>query len=197
MADTTPYRLDLPAQASDAEILSQVKRALREADRSAVLILAGSFAGDVTDIKAHSDVIGLLLDATIPIFALPSGLIGERGLALLLAADRIIVDHDASMTGGWRASPGLSPLLHQRLGSTLARTIVFDPSTDVLTRFVELGLAVRSSDPERYVQEIAATLEGGLGQRLKRSLRASSELPLKEAVSFDLWFSRPRHTSAP
>lgn len=197
MANTTPYRLDFSAQASEADILSQVKRALREADRSTALVLAGSFAGDVTDIVAHGAVIGLLLDAAIPIFALPSGPIGERGLALLLATDRFVLGDEASMTDDWRATPGLSPLLHRKLGPTLARTIVFDPSPDVLARFVELGLAVRPSDPEAYVQEIVASLGDGLGQRLKRSLRAAGELPLKEAVDFDLWFSRSQHTSVP
>jgi len=182
--------LHLPDQASDAEILSQMKRALREADQSAALVVAGDFGGDVTDATAHGDTVGLLFDAPLPVFAISSGLIGRRGLTLLLAADRIVIGPAARMTGDWRTAPGLAPLLLHRLGAALARATIFDPSADVIARLVEHGHAARSSNPDAYVQEIAATLGNGLGHRLKRALKASHELPLREAMSFDLWLTR-------
>jgi hypothetical protein len=194
---TALHRLELPDQTTDADLLTQVKRGLREAEHATILVISGSFAGEVTDVKAHGDLIGLLLDAAIPVLALPSGPIGQRGVALLLAADRIVLGPGASTSGNWRRSPGLSPLLHHRLGSTLATAIVFDPSAELLARFMDHGLAVRASDPDAHVQEIAAILGDGIGRRLKRALRASEELPLKEAVGFDLWFARPQPMSAP
>jgi hypothetical protein len=189
--------LHLPDQASDTEVLSQVKRTLREAEQSAALVIAGSFAGEVKDVKAHSDTIGLLLDAPIPVFAVSSGPIGPRGLALLLATDRIVIGPAANTTSDWRRTPGLGPLLHHRLGAAPARAIVLDPSIDIIARLVEHGLAARSSNPDAYVQESTAALGNGLGPRLKRALKAASELPLREALSFDLWLARSQQGGAP
>jgi enoyl-CoA hydratase/carnithine racemase len=194
---TALHRLELPDQITDADILAQVKRSLREAEQATALVISGALAGEVTDAKAHGDMIGLLLDAPIPVFALPSGLIGTRGLALLLAADRIVLGPEANTGGDWRTSPGLVPLLHHRLGSTLTGAIIFDPSADLLARVVDYGLAVRVSNPDAHIQEIAAVLGDGIGRRLKRALKASSELRLKEAVGFDLWFAKPQPMSAP
>jgi enoyl-CoA hydratase/carnithine racemase len=194
---TAIHRLELSDQATDKEILAQVKRSLREAEQATALVVSGSFAGEVADAKDLGGIIGLLLDAPIPVFALPSGLIGRRGLALLLAADRIVLGHEASTDEDWRTSPGLAPLLHHRLGTTLTGAIIFDPSADLLARLVDYGLAVRASDPDTYVQEIAAVLGEGVGRHLKRTLKASDELPLKEAVDFDLWFARSQPMSAP
>jgi enoyl-CoA hydratase/carnithine racemase len=194
---TALHRLKLPDQTTDADLLAQLKRGLRDAEQAAALVISGSFAGNVTDVKAHRDMIGLLLDASIPVIALPYGLIGQRGLALLLAADHIVLGPDASTTIDWRTSPGLAPLLHHRLGSTSTGAIIFDPSADLLARAVDHGLAVRASDPDARVQEIAAALGGGIGRRLKRALKAAGELSLKEAVGFDLWFAKPQPMSAP
>jgi hypothetical protein len=194
---TVLHRLELPDQTADADILAQVKRSLREAEQATALVISGSFAGEVTDAKAHGDMIGLLLDATIPVFALPSGLIGTRGLALLLAADRMVLGPEANTGGDWRTSPGLTPLLHHRLGPTLTKAIIFDPSADLLARLVDHKVAVRASNPDAHVQEISEFLRDGIGRRFKRILKASGELPLKEAVSFDLWFAKPQPMSTP
>jgi hypothetical protein len=194
---TALHRLVLPDQTTDADILAHVKRSLREAEQATALVISGSFAREVTDAKAHGDMIGLLLDVQIPVFALPSGLIGTRGLALLLAADRIVLGPEAKTGGDWRTSPGLVPLLHHRLGSTLTAAILFDPSADLLARVVDYGLAVRVSDPDAHIQEIVTVLGDGIGRRIKRALKASSELPLKEAVGFDLWFAKPQPASGP
>ncbi|WP_134498455.1 hypothetical protein [Microvirga pakistanensis] len=194
---TALHRLELPDRTTDADILAQVKRSLREAEQATALVISGSFAGEVTDAKAHSDMIGLLLDAPLPVFALPSGPIGSRGLALLLAADRTVLGPEAKTGGDWRTSPGLAPLLRHRLGSTLTGAIIFDPSADLLARVVDYGLAVRVSNPDAHVEEIAAILGDGIGRRLKRALKASGELPLKEAIGFDLWFAKPQPMSAP
>jgi hypothetical protein len=40
-------------------------------------------------------------------------------------------------------------------------------------------------------------LGDGIGQRLKRAIQAAGELPLKEAIGFDLWFAKPQPMSAP
>ncbi len=48
-------RLEIPGGASDAEVLTQVKRRLREAHGSAALIVTGSFAGNVEDVNAYID----------------------------------------------------------------------------------------------------------------------------------------------
>jgi hypothetical protein len=191
------HRLHLPDQATDADILAQVKRSLRESEHAVALVISGSFAGNVMDAKAHGDLIGLLLDAPIPVFTLPSGPVGQCGLALLLTSDRIILGSEVMMDGEWRTSPGLAPLLHHKLGSTITGAIVFDPSADLLARLVEHGLAIRASDPASCLQEIADVLGDGIGRRLKRALKASGELPLKEAIGFDLWFSKPQPMSAP
>lgn len=194
---TVPYRLHLPDQASDAEILSLVKRALREADRSAALVIAGSFAGDIADARIHGETIGLLVDAAIPVFAVPSSLIEQRGVALLLAADRAILGPEAQTSPTWHTSPGLASLLHYKFGPVLAKAIVFDASKDFIARLVEYRQAVRTNEPDAYVQEIAANVGNGVGRQLKRAFKAASELPLKEAVRFDLWFDSSRKVSAP
>lgn len=194
---TLSHRMHLPDQAGDAEILSQVKRALREVEISAALVIAGSFAGDVTDVKAHGELIGLVLDAPIPIFASATGAIGQRGLALLLASDRALLAPEAQAPRNWRASPGIIGLLPHRLGPTAARAALFDPSSDILAHLVEHGHATRTKDPDSHIRESAAALGNGLGFRLKRALKASSELPLKEAINFDLWFARSQYVSAP
>ena len=197
MTNSALHRLDIPDHTSDAELLSQVKRILREAGHSTALVIAGSFAGDVTDVRAHGDAVGLLLDAPMPVFALPSGPIGRRGLALVLAADRAVIGPAANTSSDWRSGPALAPLLRHRLGSMHAEATLFDPAADPLARFVEFGFAVRSEDPEFYVREIAAVLGDGIGRRLKRALKASGELPLKEAIGFDMWFARPSHMGTP
>jgi hypothetical protein len=190
-------RLEIPGGASDAEVLTQVKRRLREAHGSAALIVTGSFAGNVEDVNAYRDLIGLLTDAAIPVFALPSGSVGQRGLAFLLTADHTFLGQEASLSADWRTCPGLAPLLHYRLGSMLARAVVFDPSADLLMQLAKHGLATCVDNPAVHLKEIAAILGDGAGRRLKRSLRAADELPLKEAFGFDLWFSRSQHASAP
>jgi len=74
--------------------------------------------------------------------------------------------------------------------------MAFGPSIDPLILLAESGLATHASDPALVVDEIA----GGLaedGRRLKRSLRSASEMPLKEAFTFDLWFSHTPDRSTP
>lgn len=188
---TAIHRLDLEDRTTDAEVLAQIKRGLRGAEQAAVLLVSGSFAGSVTDADAHGQTIDLLLDAPMPVLALASGPIGQRGLSLLLTADRIVLGPEARTEVDWRRSPGLAPLLHHRLGRALTGAIMFDPSTDLLARLVDHGLAVRAGDPQVWVEEIAAVLADGIGGRLKRALKASRELPLKEAIGFDLWLARP------
>jgi len=191
------HRLDIPDQTTDADILAQAKRGLRDAEHATALAISGSFAGDVADAKAQGDLIALLLDAPLPIFALPSGIIGQRGLALLLAADHIVLGPEASMGDDWRACPGLVPLLHNSLGATLTKAIIFEPTADLLAWLVDHKVAARVSDPDAHVQKIADLLGSGIGRRFKASLKASGELPLKEAVSFDLWFAKAQPMSAP
>lgn len=194
---TALHRLELPDQTTDADLLAQLKRGLREAEQATALVISGSFAGEVTDVKAHGDTIGLLLDSPLPVFARPTGLVGPRGLALMLAADHIVLGPETSTGGDWRTSPGLAPLLHHRLGSTWTAAIIFDPSADPLARFVDHGLAVHASNPDAHIQEIEAVLGDGIGRRLKRAIKAAGELPLKEAIGFDLWFAKPQPMSAP
>ena len=194
---TAPYRLNLPDQSSGAEILALVKRALREADQSTAFILTGSFAGDVTDASLHGETIGLLSEASIPVFALPSGPIGRRGIAYLLAADRVILGPEARTSSDWRTVPGLASLLHVRFGPVPARAIVFDASQDFLARLVEHRHAIRTSDADAHVQEIVAQLGNGVGRQLKRAFKAANELSLKEAIQFDLWFDPSRKGRSP
>jgi hypothetical protein len=194
---TEPHRLHLPDQASDAEILALVKRALRDADQSAALAITGSFAGEVKDAKIHGEVIGLLVDAPVPVFALPSEPIEQRGVAFILAADRAILGPETQISSDWRSSPGLASLLHHKFGPVLAKSIVFDISQDLLAHLVEHGQAVRSSDPDADVQVITSNVRNGVGRQLKRAFKAASELPLKEAIKFDLWFASSRKASSP
>jgi enoyl-CoA hydratase/carnithine racemase len=189
-------RLELPDQIDDADLLAQVKRSLREADQATALIISGSFAGDISDLKVHGDAISLLLDASIPVFALPSGQIGQQGLALLLAADRVVLGPEASLIGDWRTCPAAVPLLCRRLGYALTNSVAFDPSADLLSHLVDHGHATRSDRSDAYLQEIADVFADGNGRRLKRALKASTELPLKEALSFSHWLVKPEHTSA-
>lgn len=193
---TLPYRLNLPDQASDAEILTQVKRALREADQTSALVITGSFAGDVTDPKAHGETIGLLTDASFPVFALPSGTIEGRGVSLLLAVDRVILGQGIEVSSTWRTSPGLASLLHHKFGPVPARSIVFAASKDLLARLVEYGHAVHVSEPDTYIEEIAAYVGNDVGRQLKRVFKAATELPLKEAIKFDLWCDASRKASS-
>jgi enoyl-CoA hydratase/carnithine racemase len=190
------YQLELPDQGTDGEILIQVKRALREADQFAAVAITGSFEPDVTDVTAHRELISLLLDASLPVFAFPSGPIGQRGLALLLAADRVIFGPEASITEDWRACPGVTPLLHHRFGPLLARTMLFNCSADPIALLLESGFAARAVEPST-AQDMITDLENGLGRQFKRALRASSEMPLKEALNFDLWFARNPQGNAP
>jgi len=193
---TVPYQLNLPDHASDAEILAQVKRALREADQAPALLMTGSFAGAVADAKAHGETIGLLTDASIPVFALPSSIIETRGVSLLLAADRVILGPESEISSAWRTSPGLAALLHHKFGPVLARAITFDASKDLLARLVEYGHAVRASEADALAQEMAVNLGDGMGRRFKRAFKAAAELPLKEAIRFDLWCDASRKASS-
>lgn len=195
---STLHRFDLSAQESDRERLARFRRNRRVAEGAPALALAGSFEGDVTDIEAHEELIGLLLDAPLPVFALGNGPFGPRGLSLLLAADLIVFGPEAAIPEDWRESPGIAPLIHHHAGPLVARRMLFDTSADLITLLTETGLAVRSPDPAEHVGEITAGLSGSsLGRRLKRTLKASSEMPLKEALNFDFWFLRTRQASAP
>jgi enoyl-CoA hydratase/carnithine racemase len=194
---TESHRLHLPDQASDVEIFTLVKRALRDADQSAALVITGSFAGEVNDAKIHGEMIDLLVDALVPVFALPSGSIEQRGVALILAADRAILGPETQISSDWGSSPGLASLLHHKFGPVLAKSIVFNASQDLLARLVEHGQAVRSSEPDADVKAIAVNVGNGVGRQLKRAFKAASELPLKESIKFDLWFASSRKVSPP
>ncbi|MBJ6128104.1 hypothetical protein [Microvirga splendida] len=192
------HRIEFSGTETDAERLARMRRALREAEKSAVLVLAGSFDGDVMEVEVIGELTGLLLEAPLPVFALPSGFIGPRGLPILLAADRAMIGSDTSTAGNWRNSPALTVLLHHRLGPLLARAILFSPESDLLAVLTECGFAIRSSDPAADAREVANGLaENGIGRRFKRSLKASTELPLKEALAFDVWSSRKAQGGAP
>jgi enoyl-CoA hydratase/carnithine racemase len=190
-------RLELSAGENDAERLGRLRRALRDADQSAVLVIAGSFEGDPTDPNVHGDTLNLLLDASLPVLAAISGPVGPRGFGLLLSADHMILGPGARMTGNWRAAPGATALLHHRFGPPLARRMTFDPVADPLKLLADCGFAARADDPSAEIQNrVAGLAENGLGRRLKRTLRASSEMPLKEALAFDLWFTRTQDGNA-
>lgn len=187
--------IELFGAESDEERLRRIKRVLREADQYSALGIAGSFEGSVTDVEAYGELIGLLLEAPVPVFALPLGSVGPRGLAFLLVADRVILGLDASIAANWRESPGIAAILHHRLGPLLARGLLFEHSADPMTLLIRCGLAARSGDPLADTRKMAESLAGDLGKRLKRTLRASAELPLREALAFDLWFARDQQAS--
>ena len=189
------HSLELSGAESDEERLRRIKLVLREADQHSALAVTGSFEGSVTDVEAYGELISLLLEAPLPIFALPLGPVGPRCLAFLLVADRVILGQDASMTGNWRESPGIAAILHHRFGPLPARRLLFEPSPDPVARLIECGLAARSTDPLADTRKIAESLTGDFGRRLKRTLRASAELPLREALIFDLWFARDQQAS--
>ncbi len=186
---------ELSGLETDGERLGRIKRALRETDRHSALVLTGSFEGNVSDAKAQADLIRLLVDTALPVLALPSGTIGPRGLLLLLAADRIILERETNISGNWRESPGVAAMLHQRLGPLRARALLFDPSADPLAILLDSGVAARLPDPSAHMAEMAASLAGDLGKRLKRALKASSEMPFDEALAFGLWFARRQQGS--
>lgn len=192
---TAFVQLELPDQIHDADLLAAVKRSLRDAEHANGVIISGSFAGDVTDSKAHADVIALLLNAPAPVVVLPSGLISKRGLALLLTADRIVLGPEANLVVDWRKSPGIAPLLCRSVGSAAANSIAFDPTADLLARLVDQGNAVRTDDPDDYLRELQTAFGNGVGRHLKRAFKASSELPLREALNFSFWLSKPESTS--
>ncbi|WP_230533891.1 hypothetical protein [Microvirga roseola] len=192
------HRIEFSGTETDAERLARMRRAFREAEKAAVLVLAGSFDGDVTDPEALRDLTNLLLETPLPVFALPSGSVGRRGIPLMLAADQAVIGSETSIDGNWRTSPGLTALLHHRVGSSRARAVLFSLATDLLAILVENGFAVRSKDPAAHIRQVAETLEeDGIGRRIKRSLQASTELPLKEALAFDFWFSHNAQGGAP
>lgn len=186
---------ELSGLESDGERLGRLKRALRESDQHSALALTGSFEGNIADAKAHSDLIRLLMDTALPVVALPSGTIGPRGLLVLLAADRIILDREANISGNWREAPGIAAILHERLGRLPARALLFDPSADPLAALLDSGVAARLPNPSAHIAEMAESLAGGLGKRLKRALRASSEMPFDEALAFGLWFAPSQQES--
>ncbi|MCB5174627.1 hypothetical protein [Microvirga lenta] len=190
-------RLELSAGETGAERQGRIRRALREAGRSPALVISGSFEGDVADARAHADTVNLLIDATVPVVTLISGPIGPQGFGLMLAADHAILGPDARVVGNWRRASGAMALARNRCGPLLAHRMAFAPSVDPLMLLSDSGFATRAADPALVLEEmIARFAENGLGRRLKRSLRAASELPLKEALSFDFWFTHAQDDSA-
>jgi enoyl-CoA hydratase/carnithine racemase len=184
--------LELAVGESDAGLLARIKRIARSLADAGGLSIGGSYGSGIDDIVAFGEWVALLAALPVPVVAVVTDAIGPRGWAVLLAADQVVIGPGAQAQSDWRETPGLTALLHRRLGPLGARRLLFRDSGDPLAALVEAGLAVRTSDPAALVATMADRLGTPTqGRRRKRVLAAAAELPFAEAFAFDLWFDRP------
>ncbi|KPF72428.1 hypothetical protein IP69_03600 [Bosea sp. AAP35] len=162
----------------DAAFAAALRKAFRTPGASPVLI-GGDLGALLHDASSAAAWLTLVVEAPRPMIADCAGVLGQRGLALLLAADVASLRPDSALAEGWRDTPGLAALAVRRGGRKLARALLLDaPAT--LDDLVVVGLASREL-PEVLVERFDA----GFGSR-KRALRAALELPFAEALAFDL-----------
>jgi len=173
----------------DAALSKAIRQALRAGEPVCALLLEGDFSPDVEDAKSFAAAIELLAGARLPVMAAATGGIGQRGLALLLAADAAVLSPDAKAAGTCRDFPGFAALAMRRLGPLAARRLAF--ADDPLALLCETGQAISAARPEREIERLAARLgTPERAARLRQSINAATELPFAEALEFDLWFER-------
>lgn len=170
--------IEIVADGRDAAFAAALRKALRAPGSSAVLI-GGDLSAALRDADSVAAWLALVANAPRPVLVACTGAIGQRGLALLLAADGASLGHQAVLADGWRDTPGLVALAVRRGGPALARELLSAASV-TLDDLAELGLADRVSP-----DVLAQRFDAGFGVR-KRALRAALELPFGEALAFDL-----------
>lgn len=134
--------------------------------------------GDVAEFAAVADlashVRGMLRHANralqrlheldIPVIARWHGAAAGGGIGLILAADIVVADPTATMTGGYSAvglSPdaGVSWALPRRVGSARARDILLTNRRVEIEELVALGIVSRTADAEGLDAAVAQAVE--------------------------------------
>ncbi|KRE04384.1 hypothetical protein ASE63_25540 [Bosea sp. Root381] len=170
--------IGIAADGDDAAFAAAFRKALRARGAAPVLI-GGDLSAALRDAGSVAAWLALVAHAPRPVLVMCTGPLGQRGLALMLAADGACLGAGAALADGWHDTPGLAALAVRRGGPALARALLSGASV-TLDDFVALGLAGREP-PEALAQRFDA----GFGAR-KRALRAALELPFGEALAFDL-----------
>ena len=169
--------LHLELSGADAALAAALRKTLRTPG-SGALALHGDLSVDLDEAGAAAGWLALVLQAPRPVILRCEGVIGQRGLALMLAADRTSLAPAAALAANWRDAPGLAALAMRRGGPALARALLLGDE-DSTARLVELGLASHET-----AEALATAFDDGWGRR-KRSLRAALELPFNEALDFE------------
>ncbi|WP_332693411.1 hypothetical protein [Bosea sp. (in: a-proteobacteria)] len=177
--------LTLGPDDNDATLASRLRKALRSAG-DAPLLIAGDFARSFDDADAAFAWLGLLTTSQCLLALQAEGLLGQRGIALMLACDLAFVGPTAALDDAWRETPGLAALALRRSGSALARPLLLG-GIETVDDMAEAGLVL----PLAALEEIADKLDDShlaALRRRKRALRAAEALPFDEALRFDLAF---------
>lgn len=148
-----------------------------------VLVLhavGGNFCvgGDVAEFAAVADLashVGEMLrhanravqrlhELDIPVVARWQGAAAGGGIGLILAADLVVADPTATLTGGYSAvglSPdaGVSWALPRRVGSARARDILLTNRRVEIEELVALGIVSRTADAEGLDAAVARAVE--------------------------------------
>ena len=170
--------IEIAAEGRDAAFAAALRKALR-APGMAPVVVGGDLGAALHDADSAAVWLSLIVHAPRPVLAACNGPLGQRGFALLLAADGASLGSDTTLADGWRDAPGLAALAVRRGGPVLARALLSGTRV-TLDDVVALGLAGREP-PET----LARRFDAGFGIR-KRALRAALELPFGEALAFDL-----------
>lgn len=170
--------IEIVADGRDAAFAAALRKALR-APGTAPVVVGGDLGVALGDADAVAAWLGLVVQAPRPVLVTCVGPLGQRGLALLLAADGASLGADAALAEGWRDTPGLAALAVRRGGPALARALLWGARVTP-DDLVVLGLAGREP-----TEVLAQRFDAGFGAR-KRALRAALELPFGEALAFDL-----------
>lgn len=180
--------IEIAAATTEADLAKLLRKA-NGPDVSA-LVIHGAMDARVRDGDLYLRWIEQAIEAPVPVCAVLKGSIGQRGLALALAADVAFIGPGTTFTDDAVELPGLAALAIEAAGVGLARTLLQrggDPHH-------ELAAAGILSVVERPLEAASAWANAaslGHGAQARRAIRAARRLPLREALEFDVWLGRP------
>ncbi|GMG84943.1 hypothetical protein LNKW23_41590 [Paralimibaculum aggregatum] len=183
-------RFEIAAGMRDAALAGALRKALRRAGDG--LLIAGDLSGGMDDARGLADWVGALGDAPVPVALAARGPLGPRGVALLLVADLTALAPGVAAPADWPDAPGAPALASRALGPA-ARALVLEGG-DLVAALAATGRLTVADDPLAAAEARLAAAGPGAARR-RASLTAAANLPLREALDFDLWHHRAERDS--
>lgn len=180
--------IEITATTDEAQMSKLMRKAV--GPDLAALVIHGDLAAPVGDGNLYLRWIEQMIEAPIPVGLALKGKIGQRGLALVLAADIAFFGADATFADNAGELPGLAALALEASGPSLARGLLLrggEPREELMREGL-LRPAERPLEAASIWANAAAL--GNLGNA-RRAIRAARRLPLREALEFDIWLARP------